>query len=149
MESSHVAIRRLEALIGEWRMEVAFPGAPVLDGAGAVFEWILGGRYVLQRTQIAHPDAPDGMMVISVDPVNGDYTQHYFDSRGVTRLYAMTLSDSEWRLTRDTADFSPLDFSQRFLGSFSEDRRTIEGRWETRTDASDWQLDFRLTYTRV
>jgi len=149
MSADVEATRRLEALIGEWRMEVAFPGAPALGGGSAAFEWTLGGRYVLQRTQVPHPDAPDVLILISVDPLSGDYTQHYFDSRGVTRVYAMTLSDSEWTLRRDRPDFSPLDFSQRFVGRFSEDRRTIDGRWDVRRDTSDWQLDFGLTYRRV
>jgi hypothetical protein len=149
VEASDAAIGRLEALIGEWGMELEFPGGPVLSGASTMFEWILDGRYVLQRTTVPDPDAPDSATVISVDPASGEYTQHYFDARGVTRVYAMTLSDSEWTLAREKADFSPLDFAQRFLASLSEDRRTIAGRWETRSDGSDWQLDFRLTYKRV
>ncbi len=149
MEASSAAIGRLQALIGEWRVEVAFPDGPLLTGASTVFEWILDGRYVSQRTSVPDPGAPDSLALISVDPVSGDYTQHYFDSRGVTRVYEMTLSDSEWTLSREQADFSPLAFAQRFVANISEERATIDGRWEKRSGAGDWQLDFQLTYQRV
>lgn len=53
-------------------------------------------------------------------------------------------------MTRATkADFSPLDFSQRFTGTFSDDGRTIQGRWETCHDGSTWEHDFDLVYRRV
>ena len=56
---------------------------------------------------------------MSADPGTGAYTQHYYDSRGVVRLYAMTFSDGLWALTRESPDFSPLDFQQRFTGTLS------------------------------
>ena len=56
--------------------------------------------------------------------------QHYFDSRGVARVYKMSVEEGVWKLWRDEPDFSPLDFSQRFTGTFSADGTTIAGRWE-------------------
>ena len=35
---------------------------------------------------------------------------------GVTRLYSMTFEDGTWTLLRDKPDFSPLHFSQRYVG---------------------------------
>ena len=46
-------------------------------------------------------------------------------------------------------DFSPLDFSQRFTGTFSEDGKTIEGRWEISHDGETWETDFDMTYTKI
>ena len=60
----------------------------------------------------------------------GQYLQHYFDSRGVARVYRMTLADNVWTLLRNEADFSPLDFGQRHIGNISGDGQTITGRWE-------------------
>ncbi len=54
-----------------------------------------------------------------------------------------------WELCRTSADFSPLNFSQRFEGAFSDDGKTIEGRWETSSDGARWEHDFDLTYTKV
>ena len=94
--------------------------------------------------------APDGFIVIRADGEAGGYTQHYFDSRGVARLYAMEFGDGEWTLRRDKPDFTPLAFWQRFTGRFSEDGDTIQGSWETSNDeGATWELDFELTYKRI
>jgi hypothetical protein len=112
------------------------------------FEWALGGQLLVQRTGAPDP-APDSLAIISVDPYRGTYTQHYFDTRGVVRLYAMTLSNGAWQLLRTKPDFTPLDFSQRFRGRFSRDRRMIKGAWETSGDGKQWKHDFDLIYRKV
>ena len=61
----------------------------------------------------------------------------------------MKFSDGVWTLLRDSPDFSPLDFSQRFEGTFSDDGNTIKGRWESASDGSNWEHDFDLKYTKV
>jgi len=141
------AMQRLEPLIGEWSLEVTFPGAHPIGGASTVFEWALGGQFVIQRTSNRDTEVPDSLIVIGAGTPDG-YTQHYFDSRGVVRVYEMTFADGEWTLLRDRADSSPLEFSQRFVGSLSEDARTIDGHWQKRTGPEDWLLDFALTYRR-
>ena len=144
------AMERLEPFIGEWSLDASFPGAPPTGPIGrTVFEWTLGGQYLLQRSEVPHPDAPDGLCVIGFDLVTGKYVQHYFDSRGVARTYAMTFNEGVWELLRDTADFSPLDFFQRFIGTFSADGRTIDGEWQTSPDGSAWERDFGLTYRKI
>jgi hypothetical protein len=114
-----------------------------------VFEWLDGGPLLVQRLQIPIPEAPDLIAVIASDPASGGFLQHYFDSRGVVRLYLMTLEDGVWTLSRTEPDFSPLDFSQRFTGVFGHDGDSIAGRWEIAHEPDDWQLDFELNYTRL
>jgi hypothetical protein len=144
------AIERLDVFIGEWSMEAAFPHAPPTGMRGlTVFEWMPGEQYLIQRWEVPHPDAPDGVAIIGVATGGETYLQHYFDSRGVARVYEMSFGDGLWKLSRHSADFSPLTFSQRFTGTFSDDGRTIEGRWETSSDGSSWEHDFGLTYTKV
>jgi hypothetical protein len=72
-----------------------------------------------------------------------------FDSRGVARVYEMSLSDGVWRLWRDAPDFSPLNFSQRYTGSFGDDGMTITGSWEICHDGTTWEHDVELTYIQV
>ena len=140
----------LEPLIGEWSMEARFPGAPSGDiGARTVFEWLPGRRFLIQRWQVPHPDAPDGIAIIGFDQAKNNYVQHYFDSRGVARVYEMTFGDGVWELSRTTADMSPLDFAQRYTGTFSDDQTTIRGSWEISNDGSTWEHDFELIYIRV
>jgi hypothetical protein len=143
------AIKRLDVFIGEWRLGLGHAVLPPEDGsARSVFEWALDGQFLVQRTEIPDPDAPNGLCIVTYDPGTDGYTQHYFDSRGVVRLYAMTFRDGVWTLLRDSPDFTPLDFSQRFTGRFSADGNTIFGTWEI-GDGSNWKKDFDLTYARV
>jgi hypothetical protein len=149
----------LEIFVGEWALEARFPGgppdgSPAAGGAGgpvarSVFEWILARRYLVQRTEISIPEAPDALAVVAFDPQQGTFTQHYYDSRGVTRLYAMTFASGVWTLSRESPDFSPLDFAQRFIGTFSADGNRIDGRWEKALPGAGWELDFELSYSRI
>jgi hypothetical protein len=144
------ALERLDAFIGEWSMEASFLGAASAGVVGrSRFEWALGRQFLVQRSEIPHPDAPDSIAIIAFDSDDEAYTQHYFDSRGIARLYAMDFSGDDWTLVRESPDFSPLDFSQRFTGTFSDDGNTIHGRWETSRDGSTWKYDFDLRYTKA
>src|SRR3712207_9243921 len=62
--------------------------------------------------------------IMGYDEGRGTLLQHYFDSRGVARVYEMGLDDGVWTLSRTKPDFSPLRFWQRFSGRFSPDERT-------------------------
>ena len=116
--------------------------------AEATFEWLEGRRFLIQRWQVDFPAAPDGIAIIGPGDAEGTYRQHYFDSRGVARVYQMSVEGGVWKLWRDEPDFSPLEFAQRFTGTFSADGMTIAGRWEICHDGSTWEHDFDLTYTR-
>jgi hypothetical protein len=102
-----------------------------------------------QRTSIPVEGAPQSLSVIALDHDEQAFTMHYFDSRGIVRLYAMTIEDGAWTLQRDSADFSPLPFHQRYVGTFATDGSRIDGRWEKSDDGADWQLDFELNYIRA
>ena len=153
-----MALDELEPLIGDWTLAVAGGGFPddmpsmeeQLAAAAATvsFEWMEGREFVVQRWTAPDP-GPDGLAVIGPDPESdGAYLQHYFDQRGVARVYKMTLADGTLTFVRETPDFSPLDFSQRFTGTFSDDGDRIDGTWEINEDGS-WAKDFDLTYARV
>ncbi len=146
-------ISELAPLIGTWRMDAVFAdgrqGPPEDTGARTVFEYGPGAQFLIQRWQVPHPAAPDGIAIITAAPASGGFLQHYFDSRGVVRLYEMTFGGGSWTLQRTKADFSPLDFSQRWEAELSPDGDTIQGRWLDRSTVGDWSHDFALTYTRL
>jgi hypothetical protein len=123
---------RLAPFIGQWTVK-----ASLSDDLGkATFEWILDGHFVVQRLEIAHPQAPDSFAILA--PEDDGYVQHYFDSRGVSRRYEMTIDGDAWTLTRDAPGFA-----QRWTATFSADGNTIEGTWEL-----NGKRDFDMTYTR-
>jgi hypothetical protein len=138
----------LEPLIGGWDVEAVSARGDWSGTGRTTFEWLLGRAFVLQRAEVDHPDAPDGLMVLAPGGGNG-WVQHYFDSRGVVRRYEMTFDGREWVLLRRTADDSPLDFHQRYTGTLSGNGDTIDGQWEISDDGEQWRTDFRLTYRRA
>jgi hypothetical protein len=145
---------RLEALIGTWSMAIVMPGdkrpAELPDlGARATFEWLGDKAFVIERWTVPVPEAPDGLAMIGWDAGRGTFLQHYFDTRGVARVYEMSFADNVWKLERTKPDFSPFEFSQRFTGTLSSDGKRIEGTWEIANDHKTWAKDFDLIYTRV
>jgi hypothetical protein len=148
--AAHNQVERLAAFVGVWSIAAVFPGTGPSDVRGRTeFTWMSGERFLVQRVDVPHPDAPDSISLIGYDPGRGTYLQHYFDSRGVARVYAMSFAGGVWTLHRTEPDFSPLDFAQRFTGTFDADGRTIRGRWETSADGATWEFDFDLIYTRI
>ena len=92
----------LDLLIGEWIEQIRLPDAP----AGRMTcEWILDHRYMLQRSDSPQPEFPDSMAVVADDENTNSFVQHYFDSRGVVRIYQMTLDEHSWTLQRHEPDF--------------------------------------------
>ena len=53
-------LERLEPFIGEWDLEPSFPTLPGATGR-TVFEWALDGRFLVQRTEISVPEAPNSI----------------------------------------------------------------------------------------
>ena len=143
-------LKALEPLVGEWSMVPTFKDLPPAESDARVsFEWMPGERFLIERWEVPVPEAPDGIAIIGADPESdGSYLQHYFDSRGVARVYKMSFEDGVWRLGRSERDFSPLNFSQRFTGTLSDDGKTIAGVWEICHDGETWEHDFDLTYTK-
>jgi hypothetical protein len=145
------SLEALKPLVGEWRLVATFKDMPPADiGARVTFAWLPGERFLIQRWEVPTPEAPDGIAIIGPDPARaGSYLQHYFDTRGVARVYKMSFENGVWTLWRDEADFSPLDFAQRYTGTFSQDGTTIAGAWEICHDGTTWEHDFDLTYIKT
>jgi hypothetical protein len=139
------ALRQLEVLVGRWTVDAGLEGAPA---GTATFEWALDRQVLLWRVTIPNP-VPDSFSVITAIPDGQGYIQHYFDARGVARIYAMSLEGDTWTLRRDQPDFTPLDFSQRFVGSIASDGNTIDGAWELAEENNSWRKDFDLVYRRT
>ncbi|MBO0847205.1 MAG: hypothetical protein J2P22_17525 [Nocardioides sp.] len=135
----------LDVLVGEWTQLVSGHGDPT---GTITFEWSLDARYLLQRSTLP-ARFPESLVVIEYDEAAGEFRGHYFDSRGVTRIYRMTLTGSEWMLLRTEPDFSELGLAQRFVGIIADDGRSVDGRWEQSPDGGNtWELDFGLRLER-
>jgi hypothetical protein len=148
-DSPHERLTPLAPLLGDWTVEATWPPGSPMEGVAAAatttFAWTLGGAFLLQRAHVDLPEAPDVHALIGPSPTGDGFLQHYFDSRGVVRLYEMTFDGRLWRLER----YPPApDFAQRFRGELSADGATITGAWEIQEDAG-FAHDFALTYRRA
>jgi hypothetical protein len=139
-------LKRLDVFVGMWEIELVFPGEPPFKAhTQASFEWLDESRFFLiYRAGTEGSGYPVGNCVIGADDTMDTYTMLYSDSRGIARLYQMSLHDGVWRQWRNDPTFY-----QRFSATFSEDGRTIKGAWENSEDGNNWKHDFDLIYTRA
>ena len=146
------ALDRYDALIGTWDMEASFAAGyfgpetpPITNRDGrTTFDWLDGRFFLLQRFVNEHPAAPSGIAIIGPSGEGEPFSQHYYDSRGVARVYRTSLEGRVWKVWRDAPEFC-----QRYTGTISEDGSRIEGAWEGSVDGSHWKHDFDLTYIKV
>src|SRR5262245_8608084 len=124
------ALRLLDPLVGEWRLEATWPNGEKWPGGGTdTIEWHDTRAHLVQRETVDHPDAPDNVSIIGCDAANGTYFPLYSDDRGVCRVYEMTIDNREWRLW-----WKGEPFSQRFTARFIDDGNATAGRWEIAED---------------
>ncbi|MGH8945516.1 MAG: hypothetical protein ACRDVL_05150 [Acidimicrobiia bacterium] len=151
-------LQRLDRLVGTWTTEVTHPAFPGLIVHGtALIEWLEGEQFLIHRARTDHPDFPDSISIVGItdrdrvdEAANGSAAEvespirmHYFDSRGVFRVYDVAIDDQSWRIWRDSSGFS-----QRFTGTFTENGDAISGRWQLRRDDVHWDDDLEITYRR-
>ena len=113
------------------------------------------GEFIVFRSTSQPAEVPDNISIIGGAPSGEPQPMHYFDSRGVKRLYMTAIDGSTWTIwTAAGQDWNGPDgpgFNQRFIGEISADGRTIEGRWERGMGPAgdQWEIDFPLTYVRA
>jgi hypothetical protein len=134
------ALDALDALVGTWDTEATHPGIEGVVPGATTFEWLEGGRFLIQRSRNEH-SVPNAIGVIGPTESGEGLVLEYFDSRGVRRTYGAVVKDGELRLWRDDPDFA-----QRYSASLGGD--TFEGRWQLARTPSDWHDDLRVVYRR-
>ena len=150
----HAALDHLDPLVGGWEIEATHPHLPntVIRGR-ATFEWLDGGHFLIWRASYDHPDIPDSIAILGCgesgetgasSDSDGVCSMHYFDSRGVSRVYRISAEQGAWRFWRDRPDFS-----QRYVCTVSADGETMESNGELSRDGATWEQDLRVTYKRL
>jgi hypothetical protein len=126
-------VKEFEPLIGEWHGEGEMPIEPPMKiSEEAKIERL--GVFIVFSSVGQPAEMPDSVSIIGGAPDGEPQPMHYFDSRGVKRLYMMALEGSTWKIWRAPGEdwngpHGP-GFNQRFIGEVSADGKTIEGRWE-------------------
>ena len=145
-------MKDFDRLIGEWHGEGEMPEPRMRLTVEASIERL--GKFVVFRAMGEPAELPDSISIIGWAPEDEPQPMHYFDDRGVKRLFLTEVEGSTWKIWRAPGeDWNGPDgpgFNQRFVGEISADGDTIQARWERGAgDAGDeWELDFPMTYVR-
>ncbi len=134
---------QLDVLVGDWNLTMT--NAWFLDSLDtevpgrATFEW-LGESFVAMHSELG--GEPAWELVFGHSDARAAYTALYHDDRGVSRVFAMMFSSTEWTLVREDPDFH-----QRFVGQRRDGR--IVGRWDASEDGGrSWRKDFDVVFER-
>jgi hypothetical protein len=130
-----------EALVGTWTTEATHPMFDGVVPGSVTFEWLEGGRFLIQRTRNDHELFPDAISIIGAPEAGDGLVMEYFDSRGVRRTYGVSLEDGVLRIWRDHPGFD-----QRFSAKLGHDR--FDGVWQVAETPGDWRDDLRVTNRR-
>lgn len=137
------ALRPFESLIGEWRSTGHHPYFPNAELHGrTVFKWIEGGAFLVVHSELDHPQFPNGVAIFGSDDEAGEYYQMYFDERGISRKYEVTIKEGELKWWRNDEHFS-----QRFTMIIEKDVLKVSG--EMSRDGGEWEKDLSVMYERI
>lgn len=133
-----------DRLVGEWTFEATHPLVPATVVHGRMtYGWLEGERFLVQRSRNDHPKFPDSISVIGFADEE-ELTAHYYDSRGVFRIYRVAMEGDTLRMWRDEPGFR-----QRMEGTLSEDGATFTLTGQLSRDDETWDDDLATTFTRV
>ena len=139
------ALKPLSVLVGRWNTVGTHPLVPGTTFHGQTsFQWLEGGAFLVMHSEIKEPGIPSGIAIFGSDDSSGAYLMLYFDERGVSRKYEVTLRDNVWKWWRDAPRFS-----QRFTAKIVDDGRTMIAEGQFSRNGSSWEKDLELTYTRA
>ena len=97
----------LDRLIGTWAFTMHHVAMSEPVTGRQRYEWVLDGAFVLVHWTYDHPDFPDALALLADDRC------HYFDVRGIVRVFSVAVDDGGWSMIRLDEDFS-----QRFVARF-------------------------------
>lgn len=139
------ALEPLSVLVGTWRTIGTHPLVPGTTFHGRTsFAWMAGGAFLIMQSEIDESEIPSAIAIFGTDDTTRECSMLYFDERGVSRRYEVSLQDNEWKWWR-----SAPGFSQRCTTTIASDGRTMVSRGEYSRNGTSWEPDLELTYTRV
>ncbi|MBR0656014.1 hypothetical protein GXW79_13105 [Roseomonas arctica] len=141
---ANAALAPLAFLLGEWRTMGTHPGVPgqTLEGRTS-FAWHEGGAFLIMRSEVDHPEFPDGVAIFSADRDAGSLAMNWFDERGVSRLYQVTAGDRSMRWHRDDPRLA-----QRATIVAGGDGDRLVSKGQMSLDGADWSVDLSQIFTR-
>ena len=139
------ALRSFETLIGEWRTTGTHPQMPGTTFHGRTsFAWHEGGAFLIMHSEIEEPEIPSAVAIFGSDDAAATCFMLYFDERGTSRKYDVTMSGQRLRWWREEPTFS-----QRYTITVDDAGTRMIAMGEMSRDGGAWEDDLSLTYARV
>jgi len=140
----NAALKKLEILIGDWKISAKHRQIPNPITGKISFDWFNGKSFLIMRTDFNHSGPANSTAIIGSDDSAEKLSMLYFDERGVSRIYEVEFNENVLRMQRDYPGFS-----QRYKGTIKDDGNTIEGVWELCEDNVNWKKDMEIIYSRI
>ncbi|WP_126630020.1 DUF1579 family protein [Dictyobacter alpinus] len=138
------ALDPFQVLVGEWQTIGSHPYLPDVTLHGrTTFNWLEGGAFLIMHSEIDDPHFPDGIALFGSDDMAKTYFMLFFDERGISRKYDVTMTGNQLKWWRDEPSFS-----QRFT-MIIEDNHKMVSTGEMSREGAAWEKDLALTYVRV
>ena len=140
----HPTLEPFGAFIDQWQTtgsHLYFPGV-ILPGQTS-FDWLEGGVFLIMRSMMKDPRFPDGVAIFGSDDMAKTFFLLYFDERGVSRKYDVTMTGHQLMWWRDDPSFS-----QRLTLTIEDDGDKMVGQGEMSRDGAAWEQDIALMYER-
>lgn len=128
----------LDRLFGTWDISMQHVALPEPVVGRQRYESVLGGAFVMLHWTYDHQDFPDSIALLEQSAF------HYFDVRGISRVFDLKVDEQGWSMIRRDPDFWQRS-SARFLGE-----QAMEGTGENSHDGGlTWEHDFAMTWVRA
>ncbi|MFY9531350.1 MAG: hypothetical protein WAR24_20775 [Candidatus Acidiferrales bacterium] len=139
------ALQPFKILVGEWKTTGSHPYLPgtTLHGRTS-FDWLEGGSFLIMRSEIDDPNFSSGVAIFGSDDVAKKYSMLYFDERGVSRKYDVTMTGNQLKWWRDDPSFP-----QRFTIAIEDDGNNMVGVGEMSPEGATWERDIAPTFVRL
>jgi hypothetical protein len=119
----HPALRRLDRLVGTWRIRGRTPDADADDISGRVIiEWLPGGCFLQQRGEMEFGGARvHSLEIVGYDPATQAFSSYVFSNMGEApaRYY--------WDVQGDVV--THWTDGSKYTGTFGDDGNTLAGGW--------------------
>ena len=109
----------------------------------ASFAWHEGGAFLIMRAQVDEPRFPSGVAIIGSDDVAGTFVMSYFDERGISRFYDVTVGERSVTWRRDDPALS-----QSMTITAGDDGDTLIGTGRMSEKGGPWTDDLSQTFSR-
>ena len=138
-------LKFFERIVGEWSTAGVHPMLPGETVHGRVsFAWQDGGAFLVWRSEVDDPRFPDGIAIVGSDDEAGTVFLSYFDERGISRKYDITLGENGFAMERRDSKFT-----QRMTFTLEAGDTRMVSRGQMSREGGAWEDDLSQTFERV